>query len=221
MSSTYLTASEAEALESMRQHDAFKARIDVHGLPMNDKTFLRYLRARDFQFEKARDMLQATIDWRDSYGLDKLMSKEWQDIIAKENITGKLYVRGFDKEGHPLLYMKPRFENTKDYPSNVKHVVYNLERVCAVADRIMPEGSPSRPHKMGILIDYDGYSVFNAPPMSVSMEILNILQNHYPERLFKCYFINPPWIFNAFFKLINPFIDPVTTKKVCICCVML
>ncbi|PHH58384.1 hypothetical protein CDD82_3107 [Ophiocordyceps australis] len=50
--------------------------------------------------------------------------------------------------------------------------------------------------------------------VSVAREVLHILQNHYPERLGKALIINVPWIVWGFFKLINPFIDPVTRDKV-------
>jgi hypothetical protein len=44
--------------------------------------------------------------------------------------------------------------------------------------------------------------------------MLNIIQNHYPERLGRALIINVPFIVNAFFKLIMPFVDPVTRVKV-------
>ena len=45
------------------------------------------------------------------------------------------------------------------------------------------------------------------------MQVLNILQTHYPERLGRALIINVPWMLNAFYKLINPFVDPVTRDK--------
>ncbi len=45
-------------------------------------------------------------------------------------------------------------------------------------------------------------------------QVLNILQNHYPERLGKAYLIEIPFLLNAFFKLFMPLVDPVTKEKV-------
>jgi CRAL/TRIO domain. len=44
-------------------------------------------------------------------------------------------------------------------------------------------------------------------------QVLNILQDHYPERLGLSLVINVPFLLNAFFRVIHPFIDPVTRTK--------
>jgi CRAL/TRIO domain len=97
-----------------------------------------------------------------------------------------MYIRGHDRAGHPLLYMKPRLENTYDHEGNMKHLVYTMERTCGIAKK-----GNQKSEKMSLLIDYEGFSLFNAPPMKTSTETLSILQNHYPERLPKAYLIRP------------------------------
>lgn len=44
--------------------------------------------------------------------------------------------------------------------------------------------------------------------------MLNIIQSHYPERLGLAIIINIPFLVNAFFKLILPFVDPITRAKI-------
>lgn len=53
------------------------------------------------------------------------------DVIAKENSTGKVYVSGFDRQGRPILVMRPRKENTHDHDGNIKHTVYQV-RLCSL-----------------------------------------------------------------------------------------
>jgi hypothetical protein len=52
------------------------------------------------------------------------------------------------------------------------------------------------------------------PSMGVARAVLNILQDHYPERMGVALIINVPFLVNAFFRLIMPFVDPVTREKV-------
>lgn len=94
-----LTIEQTNALAKMRQKFT---EGDSCGLPLNDSTFLRYLRARSFDFNKSSTMLNATIKWRKEFGLSD-MKAGWTDVIKEENGSGKMYVRGFSKEGHALL----------------------------------------------------------------------------------------------------------------------
>jgi hypothetical protein len=154
-------------------------------------------------------MLEDTIKWRHEFGIDNIHT-EYKDTIALENSTGKMYVRGFDKEGVPLIYMKPVKENTKDHTGNIKHLVYSMERAVACM-----EAKGQGNTKLSLVIDYDGYTSAHAPPMKTALETLNILQSHYPERLKHAYCVRAPFIFYAFFKMVSPFIDPVTRAKIC------
>lgn len=45
-------------------------------------------------------------------------------------------------------------------------------------------------------------------------KMVKILQDTYPERLFRCFIKNPPFIFNYIYKIIRPFMDNRTTSKI-------
>lgn len=202
---TDLDEEQRKALETIRE--TFKDK-DGTGLQMNDSTFTRYLRARTFNIPKTISLLDSTISWRKSFGLEKLHT-EWSDIIRKEHESSKMYVRGFDKEGHALVYMRPALENTNDHEGNMKNLVYTMERAIACMEATTGQ------EKLSLVIDYTGFSLSNAPPMKTSRETLSILQDHYPERLYRAYCIRPPIVFYAFFKVISPFMDSVTKQKLC------
>jgi len=46
-----------------------------------------------------------------------------------------------------------------------------------------------------------------------SVQVLNILQTHYPERLAEALIINVPFLIHVFLRMVSPFIDPVTRNK--------
>eukprot|EP01035_Chromulina_nebulosa_P018047 gene18047-23689_t len=199
-----LNENQKNALDYLKGNYSFD---NVHGLPLNESTYLRYLKARNFNVDKSKKLLDNTIIWRDSFGLADIHTS-WMPIIANENSTGKMFVRGYDKHGHAIIYMRPKHENTSNHDGNLKHLVYNMERAIACMNY------KTKQEKVTLLIDYDGFSLLNSPPMKTSRETLSILQDHYPERLHKAYLINSPWIFNAIFSALSPFIDPVTKAKI-------
>jgi len=51
------------------------------------------------------------------------------------------------------------------------------------------------------------------PSFGTAKTVLNIFQMHYPERLAESLIINVPFLIQAFFKMIGPFMDPVTRNK--------
>lgn len=198
-----LTEEQTQALRDMQEH--FEG-AEGYGLHLDEMCFRRYLRSENWDLKKSIAKLQNTLDWRQSFEVHKI--DEWADVIAEENATGKTYVRGFDKQGRAILYMKPRHENSTSHDGNLKHLVYNMERaMLSMRERGVQE-------KICLIVDYEGFSLRNSPPMKTSKAVLSILQNHYPERLGIALLLNPPWIFQAFWTVIYPLIDPVTKQKI-------
>ena len=64
------------------------------------------------------------------------------------------------------------------------------------------------------LVDYNSTTLRNSPSISNGRKFLNIVQNHYVERLGRAIVVNLPTLLNFFFKGISPFLDPVTKEKV-------
>jgi CRAL/TRIO domain len=167
---------------------------------------------------------------------DTVAHQEMREILATENGPGKIYVRGYDHEGRALMYMTPARENTNHMINNMRHLVYNLEKAIActrrtssvaalhsAANDATTGGGCCRRRrrcpleKINLLIDYEGFQLINAPPMSTTRYTLDILQKHYPERMRHAYLLHPPLVFRAFWALISAFVDPVTKEKIVFC----
>ena len=52
--------------------------------------------------------------------------------------------------------------------------------------------------------------------MSICFEqpIIDVGTNYYPESLWKMFLINAPAIFRGIWKIVSPWIDPITRKKI-------
>lgn len=132
---------------------------------------LRYLRATKWDLKSAIQRLRATLIWRREFGTETFTA----DYISEENAKGKQVQLGFDKEGRPCLYLLPQNQNTKPSQKQVEHLVYMLERTLD----LHPPGQEG----LALLIDFRNTSSGGTPPMSISKQVLDILQSHYPERL--------------------------------------
>jgi len=165
---------------------------------------------RDFDVVTIRDCFNNSNDDDDDEKESSAKKEALKKTIAFENATGKVYVRGYTKDGRAAIYLKPGLENSSDEDGQMKHLVYNLERAIACTEKNGKE-------KYVILIDYDGWSLSKAPSVSATRQTLKILQHHYPERLYRSYILNPPMLFRGFWSLTKPFIDPITKQKIQFC----
>lgn len=132
------------------------------------------------------------------------------ELVEPENLTGKNLIVGYDNDNRPCLYLRNGYQNTSPSIRQVQHLVFMLERVI----QFMPPGQDL----LALLIDFKAAPAemklsSKFPSLSISKQVLHILQNHYPERLGRGLFTNIPWIGYTFFKVVGPFIDPYTRLK--------
>ncbi|EEF40868.1 phosphatidylinositol transfer protein 3 [Ricinus communis] len=168
-----------------------------------DACLRRYLEARNWNVDKARKMLEETLKWRAAYKPEEI---RWHEI-SHEGETGKVFRANFhDRHGRTVLIMRPGMQNTTCAEDNIRHLVYLIENgILNLAES---------QEQMSWLIDFTGLSLSNNVSVRTSRDIINILQNHYPERLAIAFLYNPPRIFEAFWKAVKYFLDPKTFQKV-------
>ncbi|KAI8337695.1 CRAL-TRIO domain-containing protein [Chlamydoabsidia padenii] len=194
--------------------DKLQAYMDSILLPITDEyyesekrflttgTLKRYMRARKWDYEAAKTMLENTVKWRRDYRPDELDP----DYIKPEAETGKMYFNGFDKCGRPVWIMRPRLQNSKDAERQIKNIVFSLER----GIRLMPD----KVENIAIIVDFKDSSSSHNPSLNTCKKFLDILGNHYPERLGIAFVVKSPWFFFVTFKMIAPFMDPITRAKI-------
>eukprot|EP00249_Psilotum_nudum_P011155 c22997_g2_i1 orf=319-1260(-) len=173
-----------------------------NSLYCSDSCLHRYLQANNWNLKKSQKMLNCTIKWRDKYKPEEIM---WEDV-AKEAETGKIYRGKFrDKQGRPVLVMRPAAQNTNQLEGQIRYLVYCMENAIL--------NLPSGQEQMVWLVDFKGWNLTTVP-VKTTRETAHILQDHYPERLAYAILYNPPKIFETFWTVVKPFLDPKTFKKV-------
>ncbi|KAJ6531871.1 CRAL/TRIO domain-containing protein [Mycena capillaripes] len=179
---------------------AEKPLMDVEKMWLSYECILRYLRASKWKVDVAIHRLEETLKWRREYGIYDAVTAEH---VEPEAVTGKQILLGFDVNGRPGLYLIPSRQNTTESTRQVQFTVWMLERCI----ELMPPSVES----LDLLINYADKA--KNPSFATSRAVLSILQDHYPERLGLALILNVPFLLNAFFKLITPFVDPVTRNK--------
>ncbi|KAF3910847.1 Patellin-3 [Dactylellina cionopaga] len=178
-----------------------KPLTDSERMFMTKECLLRYLRATKWNVAQAKTRIEATLTWRREWGLES----HTPEHIEPENETGKQVIFGFDKDARPCLYLNPAKQNTERSERQIQHLTFMLERVLDIA----PPGIET----LALLIDFKSASSGQNASVGQGKQVMDILQNHYPERLGRALVVNIPWWANIFLKAIWPFIDPVTRPK--------
>ncbi|XP_039060463.1 phosphatidylinositol transfer protein 3-like [Hibiscus syriacus] len=168
-----------------------------------DACLSRYLEERNWNIDKSKKMLEETLKWRSTYKPEEI---RW-DEVAVEGETGKVYRANFhDRSGRTVLILRPGKQNTRSLANQLRHLVYMVEN--AILN--LPQGQ----QQMVWLIDFTGWSLSTSVPIKSARDTINVLQNHYPERLAMAFLYSPPRIFEAFWKIVKYFLDAKTFQKV-------
>lgn len=178
------------------------ALTDSERLFLTRECILRYLRATNWNVAQSETRLKNTLVWRREYGVEK----HTKEYISIENATGKQVILGWDNNGRTCQYLRPSKQNTERSDRQIQHLVYMLER----AIDLMPAGQET----LALLINFAETKSGQGATVAQGRQTLNILQNHYPERLGRALVTNLPFYIWGFFKLITPFIDPLTREKI-------
>jgi len=174
---------------------------------LDERCLCRYLRAREWDLEKAEHMIRCTLAWRVDYKPEEITAAEIED----QSKTGKMYFcYEYSKRGYPVVYMKLTRDQGNDRVTKLKFMVWMLENVISAMD------TSQGVEKMAWVTDFKGTGMRMATMshINISLDCLHTLQNHYPERLGIAFVVNPPRVFSAFWKILTPWMNETTLNKI-------
>ena len=87
-------------------------------------------------------------------------------------------------------------------------VTFCLEAASRLCDTV-----PTGDGKLWALFDLEGVKWANMDRHALA-SCFHILERYFPERVYKIWMLNSPFIFDALYKIVSPFIDPHTREKV-------
>jgi len=143
---------------------------------------------------------------------------EWRKTVRPANITPedvrvelasrKGYPHGLDRCGRPVLwaFAARHDKHTRDAEETVKLILYCLEKT-------IRNGEENGAEQVCLVFDLSGFSS-KSMDYEVTKRLFLLLANYYPERLGQVLLLNAPSVFGAFWRIIRPYIDPVTFEKI-------
>ncbi|AET38158.1 phosphatidylinositol/phosphatidylcholine-binding protein Ecym_2428 [Eremothecium cymbalariae DBVPG len=188
---------------------------------LDDATLLRFLRARKFEVQAAKEMFEHCEKWRKDFGVDTIFEDFHYD---EKPLVAKFYPQYYHKtdiDGRPVY-----IEELGSVNLNEMYTITTQERMLKNLvweyESFVRYRLPASSRQAGYLVetsctilDLKGISISSAAQvLSYVREASNIGQNYYPERMGKFYLINAPFGFSTAFKLFKPFLDPVTVSKI-------
>ncbi|XP_012467296.2 uncharacterized protein LOC105785717 isoform X1 [Gossypium raimondii] len=177
---------------------------DPSSKEVDDMTIRRFLRARELDVEKASSMFLKYLKWRRSFVPNGFISPS---ELTHEIQQNKMFLQGSDKKGRPIsvLLAARHFQHNGGLDEFKRFIVYIFDKILAR----MPPGQD----KFIVIGDLEGWGYANCD-IRAYLAALSLLQDYYPERLGKMFIVHAPYVFMAAWKIVHPFIDVKTRKKI-------
>ncbi|KAG5406246.1 hypothetical protein IGI04_012365 [Brassica rapa subsp. trilocularis] len=194
-----LKPSEAKSLQDLKHKlstSSLAASSSMWGVPLiggddrADVILLKFLRARDFKVGDSLRMLEKCLEWREEFKTEKLTEED----LGFKDLEGRVaYMRGYDKEGHPVCY--------NAYGVFKEREMY--ERVFGDEEKL------NRFLRWRVQVLERGVKLLHFKPGGVN----SIIQDNYPEMVATKIFINVPWYFSVIYSMFSPFLTHRTKSK--------
>ncbi|XP_040829327.1 SEC14-like protein 5 [Ochotona curzoniae] len=183
-----------------------------------DEHILRFLRARDFHLDKAREMLCHSLSWRKQHQVDLLLQTWRPPALLEEFYAGGWHYQDID--GRPLYILRLGQMDTKGLMKAVgeevllQHVLFineEAQRRCEGSSKLL--GRPIS--SWTCLLDLDGLNMRHLwrPGVKVLLRMIEVVEANYPETLGRLLIVRAPRVFPVLWTLISPFINENTRHK--------
>nr|XP_037281733.1 SEC14-like protein 2 [Rhipicephalus microplus] len=193
---------------------------DVRRPEHTDANLLRWLRARDFDLDRAEQMYRQHLRWRQQNHVDTLLTDYEASKVIRDHFPGGIL--DCSKKGNPVWLVNIGSVDIKGFlqvqpPTEIhRHCMYLLE----LQEKIKKDSS----RKLGkeietqyVIMDYEGFSVrqlYSWQVLNLLTDLLKMYEANFPESLEKAFVINVPSFFPILWKIMRPLLTQRTVDKI-------
>ncbi|KAG7505771.1 hypothetical protein JOB18_039818 [Solea senegalensis] len=183
-----------------------------------DQHVLRFLRARDFNLDKAREILCQSLTWRKQHQVDFLLDTWKRPQLLQEYYTGGWHHH--DRDGRPFYVLRLGQMDTKGLVRALGEEVL-LRQVLSINEEGLRRCEENtrvfgRPISCWTcLVDLEGLNMRHLwrPGIKALLRIIEVVEANYPETLGHLLILRAPRVFPLLWTLVSPLIDENTRKK--------
>ncbi|KAM9744808.1 SEC14-like protein 1 isoform 1-T2 [Menidia menidia] len=183
-----------------------------------DQHVLRFLRARDFNIDKAREFLCQSLTWRKQHQVDFLLDSWSCPQLLQDYFTGGWHHH--DRDGRPLYVLRLGQMDTKGLVRALGEEML-LRQVLSINEEGLRRCQENtrvfgRPISCWTcLVDLEGLNMRHLwrPGVKALLRIIEVVEANYPETLGRLLIVRAPRVFPVLWTLVSPLIDDNTRKK--------
>lgn len=204
-----------------RLREVLKERLEAFPDLKTTWSLLRFCRARDFNFEKIKLMLEGFMDFRAEVDYKRVAQLEMSEFKTLTDNYARGYV-GYDQEGRVVLLERVALSNVKTIVGNVSkdqirdYFVNIYERLIHVIFPTLSRIHNKRIDRTVLVIDLEGVNLlklFDSNLQAFLKFSSKMAQDYYPELLGKSFIVNAPWVFQGVWSIVKIWLDKKTTEK--------
>ncbi|KAK6932879.1 CRAL-TRIO lipid binding domain [Dillenia turbinata] len=182
------------------------------------ETYTRFLKAREWNVQKAHKMLVDSLNWRVQNDIDNILTKPIlpADLYRAVRDSQLIGVSGYSREGLPVYAIgvgQSSLDKASVHCYVQSHIQMNEYR-----DRVI---LPTQTKKHGRhistcikVLDMTGLKLSALSQIKLLTIISTIDDLNYPEKTSTYYVVNVPYVFSACWKVVKPLLQERTRKKV-------
>ncbi|XP_078440888.1 sec14p-like phosphatidylinositol transfer family protein [Wolffia australiana] len=211
-----------EAAEKVPDGSAPSLEINLWGVPLladdrTDTVLLKFLRARDFKVKDAFEMIRSTVIWREEFGIEKLLEED----LGLQELEKVVFMSGNDREGHPVCYNvygefqdKDLYQNAfSDEEKRKKFLQWRILFLEKGIRQLLDFSSGGVCSMVQVTDLKNSPTLLKKDVRHATQQAVDLLQDNYPEFVAKKVFINVPWWYLAYHRMISPFLTQRTKSK--------
>ena len=204
----------AEFKDLLKEKSLFKARHE-------DQLLTRFLVARQWNLQRAAQMLEDCEKWREERKVDDLVANFKYPEIKEIHELLPRYFHKTDKLGRPLFIMEfDKADGNKIFKLTTSerlmcHHIRTLEMVDNYYLRAANLASPESNRQIMTIVDLKGAYLSQFHQFArLIIEYFSVILNNYPDQLGALRIINAPFLFTAIWRVIKVILDARTLAKI-------